>query len=465
MPALTVAAILRYQPHATKRREIPDSKATGLYLVIQPKPSGRKSWAIRLRRPDGRPAKLTLGPCDLGDKETSDDPVQGGALTLGQARELAAQIDRQRARGADVIGDAKAKKERDQNAAANRAADSFGTCARQFFIEHRTSDKRGGARPRRWREDTSMLGLKYPPRSDTATNKPPIITGGLADIWADKQITKIDGHDVHTVVDNIRRTGGNSRARKLHAALSVLFTFLQQRRRVTINPAARVWRPGPPASRDRVLTDAELVTFWKACDRLGPPAGAMFKILLLTGARLREVAGMARAELGDDNVWCCPGARTKNNRALLLPLPKPALDIIASVPRVGDAYVFTLNGRKPTTNFSKLKLNLDAAMAEIAGEPVEDWRLHDLRRTFATGMAGLGVALPVVERLLNHISGSFGGVAGIYQRFAFADEKADALDRWARHLEGLTSGEASNVTPIRAQSGRAHNGGNENASW
>src|SRR5260370_5886742 len=215
MPALTVAAILRYPPHATKRREIPDIKATGLYLVIQPKPSGRKSWAIRMRRPDGRPAKLTLGRCDLGDKETSDDPVHGGALTLGQARELAAQIDRQRARGLDVIGEAKAKKERDQNAAANRAADSFGACARQFFIEHRTSDKHGGGRPQPWGEDASTLGLKYPPRSDPTITEPTIIKGGLADIWADKQVTKMAAHAWTVAGHNAPDTGDNSPACKL----------------------------------------------------------------------------------------------------------------------------------------------------------------------------------------------------------------------------------------------------------
>jgi integrase len=447
MPELTIAAITKYRPKSA-RREIPDSRAKGLYLVIQP--SGKKSWAVRLRRPDGKSGKVTLGSVDLG-ADGADDPVQGGALTLGQARELAAQIDRKRARGLDVIAERKAEALRQQTADATRAADSFGACVRQFFIEHRTSDKRGGKRPRRWQEDAAILGLKYPPRSDPATTEPAILKGGLAEVWGDKSIAKIDGHDVHAVVDEARKNDSDSRARKLHAALSVLFTFLQRRRRVTVNPVAGVWRPGPPPSRERVLTDAEILVFWKACDCMGPPAAAMFRILLLTGARLREVAGMSRAEIGDDNVWICPGARTKNNRPLLLPLPKQALDIIASVPRVGDTYVFTLNGRKPIANFSKPKRDLDAAMAEIAGKPIEPWRIHDLRRTFATGMAGLGVALPVVERLLNHISGSFGGVAGIYQRFEFADEKADALDRWARHLEGLTSGEASNVVELRSR--------------
>ena len=118
-----------------------------------------------------------------------------------------------------------------------------------------------------------------------------------------------------------------------------------------------------------------------------------------------------------------------------MPLPRLALDVIASAPRVGDSYAFTVNGRKPLSNFSELKRELDAAMAKAAGKPVKPWRLHDLRRTFASNLAALGVALPVVERLLNHVSGSFAGVAEIYQRYEFAPEKAEALARWAAHLE------------------------------
>jgi integrase len=448
MPVLTTPAIRKYRPTA-ERREIPDSRARGLCLIIQP--SGRMSWAVRLRRPDGRSAKLTLGPVDLADKETSDEPVAGAALTLGQARELAAQIDRKRQRGIDVVAEHQAEESRKQTAATDRAANSFGACVREFIIDHKTSPKRGAKRPRRWREDAATLGLRYPLDADPAVTEPEIIPAGLAETWADKAITGIDGHDVHAVVDEARKHGSESRARKLHSALSVMFGWLQRKRRVTVNPVAGVFRPAPPPSRERVLSDAEIVTFWKATDRVGGSAGALFKLLLLTGCRLREASGMTPAELEADGTWVVPGSRTKNHRPLTLPLPQSTLDIIASAPRVGDNYAFTVNGRKPLSNFSGLKHDLDDAMAEVAGKPVVAWRLHDLRRTFASNLAALGVALPVIERLLNHVSGSFAGVAGVYQRYEFKDEKAEALARWAAHLQGLVSGKPDNVAKLPAR--------------
>jgi integrase len=146
-------------------------------------------------------------------------------------------------------------------------------------------------------------------------------------------------------------------------------------------------------------------------------------------------------------VWVCPPARTKNNRALVLPLPRPVLDIIASVQR--ERFLFTLNDRKPIADFSHLKKLLDIEMAAVAGHPIAPWRVHDLRRTFASGLAALRVAIPVTEKLLNHTSGSLGGIVGVYQKYDYDIEKADALDRWARHLEGLVGGEASNVVDLR----------------
>ena len=437
MPKLSVAAVEKYKPGAA-RREIRDSLAPGLHLIIQPKPSGAKSWALRFRRPDGRPAKLTLGRVDLDDKETSDEPVIGGALTLRQARELANQIDRKRARGLDVVEEYQTKRRRQQDAAIDRAANTFGSCAREFFATYKTKHKQ---KPRRWREDASLFGLQYSAGADPATTEPEVVKGGLADSWRDKPVADIDGHDIHHAVDQARKLGADSRARKLHVALSAMFRWLLQHRRLTSNPAHGVWRPGPPADRERVLTAAEIVTFWQACDRLGPPYDALLKLLLLTGARLREAANMTRGELAPDGVWTIPGARTKNHRPLSLPLPALTRQIIASVPVVESkaGFVFTADGKRPVSGFSQMKQALDANMAEIAGQLVPEFRLHDLRRTFVTGLAALGVQLPVIERCINHISGSFGGIVAVYQKHEFTAEKTEALARWAKHVEGLVA--------------------------
>jgi integrase len=447
---LTVPTILKYKPHPTQRREISDSKAKGLRLVIQPK-TGRLSWIVRLRRPDGTSAKLHLGPVDASNKDSADAPVAGGALTLWQARQRAAEIDRRRARGIDVVAEEKAAALRKRTDAADAAANTFGAAVKEFFADYQT--RKWQARPRHWRNDAATLGLRYPPGSDPATTEPQIIKGGLVEAWGDKPISGIDSYAIHAVVDEARRIGSNSRARKLHSALSVLFSWLQRdkSRHIPINPARGVWRPGPPVARERTLTADEIVAFWKACDNVGGVFGALWKVLLLTGCRLREVSGMTRDELEADGTWTISGSRTKNHRPMSLPLPKLALDVIASVPLIKESpLVFTTNGKTPVSGFSKPKRKLDAEMTKVGGKTIEAFRVHDLRRSFASGLAALGVALPVIERLLNHVSGpSFGGVAGVYQRHEFKDEKRAALARWGSFIEGLVSGRAAKVTPLR----------------
>jgi Arm DNA-binding domain len=197
---LTTAAVAKYVPRP-QRREIPDAKARGLYLCIFP--SGVKSWVMRFRRPDGRPAKLTLGA--VSDEESADEPQLGAPLTLGMARELAARINRQRARGIDVIEENKAKKHRERAAALQNATNSFGAAVREFFVDHRT--RRWQTRPRRWRGDARLLGLDWPRDCDPATTEPKIIPGGLSATWADKPVADIDGHDIHVIVDSARRGG------------------------------------------------------------------------------------------------------------------------------------------------------------------------------------------------------------------------------------------------------------------
>jgi integrase len=443
----------------TRRREIRDALAPGLYLVVQPKPNGTKSWAMRFRRPDGKPCKLTLGRVDLSDAETADAPTLGGALTLRQARQLANEIDRQRARGLDVVAERRVEKHRERTAAAQRSASTFAAAAREFFVDHKV--KRWGTRPRRWRGDARLLGLDWPRGCDPATTAPRVLPGSLADRWADRAVADITDDDVYAVVDEARRHGvpglprhnrgtSDARGRKMHGALSVLFRWLLRHRRVRGNPCQGVERPGAPPPRERALSSDEVRWFRRGCDELGAPYGALLQFLLLTGARLAEVTGMRRDELSEDGaVWTVPGERAKNHRPNLLPLPAQVRGILAALPRVEGELVFSYTGR-PLTGFSRVKAKLDAEMRAAAREEdpaavIPPWRVHDLRRTCSTGMHALGVAPHIVEAVLNHVSGARAGVAGVYNVAEYRAEKQEALRRWAQHVAGVVSGKPADV--------------------
>ena len=280
-------------------------------------------------------------------------------------------------------------------------------------------------------------------------SEPKFIKGGLAKRWADKAVAEIDSLQIHEAVDQARKHGSDSRTRKMHVVLSAFFNWLKREHRVTVNPVQGVWRPGPPESRERVLTDAEIKVFWKACGAIGNPFGAMFRTLLLTGCRLREVAGMTRTELDDSGVWTIPGSRTKNHKSVVLMLPEFTRGVIGEVPVIeGHAtLVFTTNGTTPVSGFSKAKKALDAAMPR---SPAADRGVACAR--FATNrrqqLSRPGRAVAGRRKIIEPHLGSFGGVAGVYQRHEFTAEIADALQRWAVHVEGLVSRKPRNVTPI-----------------
>ena len=205
-----------------------------------------------------------------------------------------------------------------------------------------------------------------------------------------------------------------------------------------------------------MLSVDEVRWFWRACDAVGFPFGPLCKVLLATGVRREEARAMGRAELSADGaLWTIPGSRTKNHRAHAVPLSPLARSIVAAVPRIESAngHVFTA-GKTPVGGFSKYKRRLDAAMLAIAREErgddaaVAPWRLHDLRRSCATGMAELGVQPHIIEAALNHVSGFRGGVAGTYNVAKYAKEKRAALERWGAHLQGLVAGKAANVVAL-----------------
>lgn len=211
-------------------------------------------------------------------------------------------------------------------------------------------------------------------------------------------------------------------------------------------------------SRERVLSDVELGNIYRATATAAEPFGKLVRVLMLTGQRREEVAGMAWSELAPDlSTWTIPGARTKNHKTHIVPLSEPVRDIIDSMPRTGPL-VFPSKvptgkpggkrasvtpaaerSQRPFTSWWYTKRKFDVAAC------VTGWTLHDLRRTLATGLQRLGVRLEVTEAVLNHVSGSRGGIVGVYQRHDWANEKRAALDAWADYVAGL-------VNPNRAVS-------------
>jgi integrase len=197
----------------------------------------------------------------------------------------------------------------------------------------------------------------------------------------------------------------------------------------------------------------------------------------LTGQRREEVAGLAWVELDrKERLWRLPKERAKNGVANDVALSEASiaeLDAIAGVTSLEPAdrkwprrgLVFSTTGKTAVSGFSRAKRRWDAAVVKLAAKDqqlaeeevkIARWTVHDLRRTLATGLQRLGVRFEVTEAVLNHVSGARGGVAGVYQRYGWADEKRAALDAWARHVDSiLKPAETTNVVPIRrAASGR-----------
>ncbi len=242
-------------------------------------------------------------------------------------------------------------------------------------------------------------------------------------------------------------------ANRVFSVIRKLFGWAVDRDVLQASPCVGVEAPVTEFRRDRVLSDNELRAFWKACDEMGYPFGPLFQLLLLTGTRLREVSEMTQGELNlADRLWTIPRERAKNNQVHIVPLSDAAMEIIEALPQIVSkpGYLFTTTGTR-LSSFSRAKMMLDQRMRKIAPEvEVTEWHLHDLRRTCATGLQRLGIRFEVTEAVLNHLSGSKGGVAGIYQRHDWKAEKAAALQAWGRFVMALVSDQpATNVAVLR----------------
>lgn len=253
--------------------------------------------------------------------------------------------------------------------------------------------------------------------------------------WKRKDITTIEKKDINLILDAIIDRGSPSTANHALAAIRRLFNWAVERGVLDLSPCYGIKPPAKNNSRDRVLTDNELIQVWKASLIEAYPFGMITQLLILTGQRLGEVRSIQWEQLDfDNNIWSIPAEQNKSNRAHEVPLTNTAIGVLRNVPYIHATLLFPaqkMNSDRPVSGFGRAKRRIDQI------SDVTDWRMHDLRRTAATGMARNQIPPHVVERVLNHKSGTFGGVAGVYNRFGYLPEMREALETWETHLLGL----------------------------
>lgn len=269
--------------------------------------------------------------------------------------------------------------------------------------------------------------------------------------------------DVLGVLDALASQGKAPIAGRVLAYGRACYGWAVKRGKLPLNPFEGLPSiAGSAPSRDRVLTDAEVGSIWRASERLGFPFAPIFRLLLLTAQRREEVAAMRWSELSADlGTWTLPRDRAKNGRAHVVHLSEPARAVLGTVERIDrQDLVFSTTGKTAPSGFSKAKNALVAAMAEgdCKAAPIAPngqsaaWRLHDFRRTAVTWLAGAGFPPHIADRILNHVTGSIQGVAAIYQRHDFLSERKSALDAWAAHVMACATAHepAHNIIPLRA---------------
>ncbi len=254
--------------------------------------------------------------------------------------------------------------------------------------------------------------------------------------FKDKRVDRITKQDVKAMLAHVGERSQPA-ANKAYKWLSRLFTWGIDKDVLETSPMAGVKKPFKEGKRQRFLRRPEIRALCSVLPQLIPQFCALYLLLLLTGQRLREVAGMHWSEIDlETGDWLIPGSRTKNKTPHLVPLSRQVRAVLEALapPERRTGLVLTTNGRSPISGFSKAKARMDGM---IGASIVEGWVVHDLRRTFSTMCAELRIPLEHVEATLNHISGSLGGVAGIYNVYRYRAEKLKALQRWADQVERL----------------------------
>jgi integrase len=313
--------------------------------------------------------------------------------SLADARAQAEQVLRDAARGISP----KDREAEEQKQAQAERLNSFRAVAAEFMEDH--------AKNLRTRYEVQRM-----------------INADLLPAWGDRPIGDISRADIKALLREKASTAPIA-ANRLLSLISKIFTWALDEEIIGASPAVRLKRPSEEHERERSLSAEEIKILWPAFTALGYPFGHALKFLLVTGQRRGEVAGMKWSEINGGG-WTLPGSRSKSKQGHRVPLSSLALDVLRESPRVGE-YVFTARGGRID--------GWDAAKQRLAA-PIAPWRIHDLRRTFATHLRSLGVDRLVVSKLLNHAEA---GITRIYDRYALDAERDAAMEKWAQRLREI----------------------------
>ena len=385
---LTDIAVRQLKPIPGRQVEVWDGKLSGFGVRVSPQ--GTRSFVL-LYRFGGRSQRLTLG--------------RYPGLGLAKARELAWKALTDIATGTDPRT-IRLERRRSQQAS------TFPALLAEFVETH----------------------CKRHNKPSTARETERILRTDFEEVWCRREVKGLTKGDVLHVLDGLVAKGAPSAANHAFVAVRKFFNWCVERGYIVLSPCTGLTIPTKATKRDRVLTDNEIARVWRSAASIGYPAGPIVHLLLLTAQRRGEVAGMRWSDIDlEARVWTLPAELTKAGRMHLVPLTPLAHAILLTLPKSSPLVFPARHGDGSYGGFGQVKYRFD----ELVG--VSNWTFHDLRRSAATGMAGLGVQPHVVERVLNHSSGAFAGVAGVYNRFKYLDEMREALEKWEAHLRTLVA--------------------------
>lgn len=286
-----------------------------------------------------------------------------------------------------------------------------------------------------------------------------IIDKDILPHWRDRPATDLRRRDLTGVLDPIIAVDKIQMAHKVREVIVRVINWAVDRgdleANLLVSPSRGRRRSGilRREKRERVLSTDELRAVWRGCEDQTGPFPALVKVLILTGQRRGEVGGMRWAELDlKAGTWTIPAERYKTGIVHAVPLSGAVKSIIAAQGKLktSDEYVFAARPDNHFNGYGKGKARLDAKIAEQREKDnlpsVDDWTLHDLRRTVRTGLSEMRISSDIAERVVGHV---ISGVQGVYDRHAYMDEKRDALERWAARVESIVNPPPPNVVPFQ----------------